>query len=198
MSRSTSTGSINLLPASIQTRLQTRDALQLWIRILASSGAICAMAIAIGQFLAMGLNREIVATQSQTTAPQQLLNENVRLRARVRSLTSSAGRRQQERNQYSPLVVLELVSSIRDQVDGALEIESFTFHEKDVATDKKSIAKEVASVVLKMKTKGVANSAKIVSAIRDSNRFSRVELASALEQIGGTKNGLRFSVRCSL
>lgn len=198
MSRSTTPGSINLLPVSIQTRLQTRDAIRLWTRILLVVSVVCVLGIVVGQFLAMGLNQKTLAVNSQIAEPQQLLAENIELRNQVRALTSTAGRRQQERNRYSPLVVLELVALIRKEIDGAMEIESFTFHEENTSKNETTKLKEVASIVLKLKTKGVANSAKIVSALRDSTRFAKVELASALEQIGGSKDGLRFSVRCVL
>lgn len=189
------TASVNLLPPSVQERLSKTRIVHRWTKIIAAIGIITVISICLGRILVNQKDQQIAVIESSVSEPNRLLSENLDIRSRIRAKKSAIASSAKLRNQYSPIVLLSLLSDIRNDANGEIEVEKIDFKESfELPQENKN--ERHGSVVLMFKTTSVSNSAKVVAMLESSNRFASVRLASPLEKAGGSVERLKFSVEC--
>lgn len=135
-------------------------------------------------------------TEAEGAESQLVVQENERLKARLRQFEALNARQLELRSPYPPLALLAQLTDIKAQLDGSLEIEQVDFvdtHNQVAQGD----TSEGGYVTLTVMTNSTHRSASFVKMLRESKMFADVQMQSALEKISATGEDLRFTVRCT-
>lgn len=185
--------SVNLLPSSANDRFRRGQAKTTWIQVIVIAASITAFAVMVGQSASAQKQIQIAKRQAEGAKSKAVYNANGELTAQLKQISQWADSNRRLRGYYSPLVVLDLLSCIKEEIDGKMEVEQFTFETRK-ATDSTPSG---GSVVIGLKTDSASNSARIVQAMQDQSLFSEVKLESALQQVVSENGDLKFSIKCT-
>ena len=183
--------SVNLLPNQLIARLDKQRLRAIWLRVFAVSALLCILAFAYGTLQAANCQQGIASLEKQTEAPKFLLKENSRIRKALVRDRDEMAKRAKLSTRHSPLVLLSLLSEIKSELEGELQLHHFN----QTALEGEQ-GSEGGQLSLTLATSNAANSAEIVKLLEDCGYFREVKLVGALEKIQSTQDDLQFSIHC--
>ena len=182
--------SVNLLPDAAVGRYRKKQLIQAWLKIGMFGLALAGVTIFACQSLLIQQRRALHNIEATNAKPIAVRKANRELKIKLSKINRWSQEQLKLRSACSPLPVLELLTQIKRELNGAVEVESFDYIEQ-------ASSGQYGSVTITLKTDNPENSARIVQSFRDSELFKLVKLQSAIDTLkSGDETDLRFSMRC--
>lgn len=184
--------SVNMLPATSIRQYSRKRTAARWTKAAMISMAVSGIVMLAGQSILMHHRDALKRIEAEDANPLAVQAANTELRNKLRQVNHWTQKQIQLRSAYSPLPVLGLLTQLKEDLGGALEIEAFEFSEHAKPQNEMQ-----GYILVTLKTDNPGNSARIVQGFRASEMFQQVKLQSSLETLqSGSESDLRFSIRC--
>lgn len=157
------------------------------------------MVVLVGQTVVSSRFADPAHSYASQVLPNDLVQENVRLKRTMRVVKTIQARQSAQRTNYSPLVVIAALTELKQELSGMMQVNALNF---SVQSTPRSSSKspgtndEHGYVVVSIQTDSPSNSANIVQALQQNRLFREVKLQSGLEQ-KNTSGDLQCSIRCA-
>lgn len=185
------TPTINLIPKAIIQRFRHNRIKAAWTRIILITTAVCVMVIIYGQASIYSDKARIAAEEADASLPRTLQRDNGKLKRELLRVRNYESQQKQLRSQHSPLAVFSLLTQVKADLNGKLDVELVDYR---LETDPNS--KSNGSVLLSVITEGTSNSSQLLQLLRQSNRFQSVQLSGTLQKLAEDNDDLRFNIQC--
>ncbi len=206
----------NLLSNKTIHRFQNQEAKRVWRMIACSTFVIAGLSVMVMQLTVQQIRSDTVKQYSRGDYPQQVANDNLRLRQELQAIQAKYQKQQELRCDRSPLTILQLLAGLQKEFQGSLTVESFDFSLNTVsqvqttgspapntggrgpATPRLVGNKKNATgkLTLQVITDGTTRSSQFLQLLKDSGYFQEVKLNSPLSKLDRESSNLRFDVMC--
>ncbi|GAB5403146.1 MAG: hypothetical protein Aurels2KO_13770 [Aureliella sp.] len=186
--------SVNLITPKTLSHFAIRRTKRVWKRV-----ATTALIITISStfWLVSATNKiqkQIAAEVDSGNGPRRVLAKHQQLQQYLSKLSQVEREQMRLRSKHSPLSLFALLTDIKDQLDGELEVERI-----DYALDKlqlKAASSSSGKVTLQMVTTSTIKSSSVIEKLTHCGFFRDVQLSTALVKADAATEDLRFSVAC--
>jgi Tfp pilus assembly protein PilN len=195
---------VNLLPQAATERLARKRTVLAWTQAVIAALLISGLFIVWGQSTATQYLTQIEQDLTQAAHPKRLRQQHAALTARLRSIKELEIRHQDLRSGYSPLVVIQLLHQLKDELGGNLQALAFDYTEQSTAATAglNTASRNTAGpgmqgfISVQMVADGSATCSQLMQRLRATALFTDVKLSSSLEQFEQPSESLRFTLRC--
>lgn len=187
---------INLLPPAAIQRFRQQRLWSVWRKVILLATLTTATAIVWGQSrAAQNLRGEEMQT-AIAQHPRQIRKECGELKTQLRELQAYEAQQRNARGQHSPLVAIEMLHQLKQELAGQLQVKSFGFSDQ-AATPAAGTASTISGHVdLQLISPGSASCSRVMHLLRETGYFSEVSLSSSLEKVDAGSDALQYSLRC--
>ena len=118
------------------------------------------------------------------------------LKTQLRDLQTYQAQQRAARGQHSPVIAIQTLHRLKQELAGQLQIKSFGFVDS-AATPTAGAPNLVNGYVdLQLNSQGSASCSQVMQLLRDTRYFSEVSLSSSLEKVDAASDMLQYSLRC--
>ncbi|MCA9128084.1 MAG: hypothetical protein KDB22_13410 [Planctomycetales bacterium] len=182
---------VNLIPAGLVTRFRLKRVKRLWYRIAVIACSISGCIVLSGRLSLAERLAAITREESDSSRPREVHREHLSLLRESKRLDQYIQTQHDLRSRYDSVAVFALLTEIKHQLAGNLDVQSVSFSLDDGADQKFN-----GTVMMEVVTEGTSNSSNFLQLLKDSGFFRSVSLSSSLQKLDQASDALRFSVRC--
>lgn len=186
---------VNLLPLAASQRFARKRSLKAWGKFLLLGWLLAAIVIAWGQSTVASIRQQMTTHAAANQYPSSLRAQHASLAAQLQALNHYQQQQIELRSRYSPLVVIQLLHQLKEELGGQLHADAIEFVEQ-ASTGTVPEQAVHGHTALQLVASGSNACSELMQRLRDSSLFSEVKLSSALELVDPQSDALRFTVRC--
>ncbi len=186
--------SVNLITPKTLSSFAVRKTKRIWIRVAAIALVITISSTCWLVSATREIDKRVAAEADSGNGPRKVLAEHRKLKQKLAKLTQLEREQIRLRSSRSPLSLFALLTDIKNQLDGELEVERI-----DYALDQlhsQPAASSGGTVTFQMVTTTTIKSSSIIEKLTHSGFFKEVQLSTALVKADVRNQDLRFSVAC--